>query len=94
MHAPSRTGQSLYIHGYCPEGRLRDGPLSVTVAVDGSTHDAVLHPGENDFDLAFPLPGPVAGRTEMRVSVEVSRTYRTPSDQRDLGLVFGVFEVR
>jgi hypothetical protein len=30
----------------------------------------------------------------MRVTVEVGRTFRPASDPRELGLVFGAFEVR
>ena len=31
---------------------------------------------------------------ELNVTVEVARTFRPASDPRDLGLAFGVFEVR
>jgi hypothetical protein len=65
------------------------------VTVDGSTlPPAKIHPGENAFDLGFPLPEAVAGKPEMLVTVEVSRVIRPASDPRDLGLVFGTFEVK
>jgi hypothetical protein len=81
--------------GSCPEEQLRAGPLTVKVAVDGvELPPAVIRPGESAFDLAFPLPPRAAGRPEMLVAVEVNRTIRPASDPRDLGLAFGVFEVR
>jgi hypothetical protein len=63
--------------------------------VDGIALPATaIRPGENVFELAFALPDSVVGKTEMRVTVEVGRVIRPASDPRDLGLVFGVFEVR
>jgi len=49
---------------------------------------------QNVVDLAFPLPESVMGKSEMQVTVEVSRVIRPASDPRDLGLVFGTFEVK
>jgi hypothetical protein len=46
------------------------------------------------FELAFALPDSLVGKPEIHVSVEVGRTFRPASDPRDLGLVFGVFEVK
>ncbi len=93
MGAPATTGRSLYLHAYCTAEVLREGPLSVVVTVDGRT----LLPGmvrTEEFELLLPLPDSVAGKPEMQVAVEVSRTYRPPSDSRDLGLAFGALEVR
>ena len=93
--APSAPGEKLYLRGSCPDEQLRLGPLPVTVTVDGVTLPAtVIKPGENAFELAFALPDSVVGKAEMRVTVEVGRVIRPASDPRDLGLVFGVFEVR
>lgn len=40
------------------------------------------------------MPERLLGRPEMAISVEVSRTIRPAADPRDLGLGFGVFEVK
>jgi hypothetical protein len=72
---------------------LREGPLTVTVGVEGST----LPPGtvrEGEFQLGFKLPDGVVGQREVHVTVEVSRTARPSGDTRELGLAFGSFEVR
>ena len=93
--APEAPGRKLYLRGDCPGEQLAAGPLDVTVTVDGSTLPPVkILPGENAFDLGFPLPDSVAGKSEMRVTVEVSRVIRPATDPRDLGLVFGTFEVK
>jgi hypothetical protein len=95
MGAPDTPGGKLYLRGRCPGEQLLAGPLDVSVTVDGSRlPPARIHPGENAFELVFPLPDAVAGRPEMRVAVEVSRAIRPASDPRDLGLVFGAFEVK
>jgi len=81
---PRAPGQRLYLAGRC----LR--PVRVSVAIDGAGFPAVeVTPGE--FQLSFAAP---PGRERMEVAVEVDRTFRMPPDRRDLGLAFGVFEVR
>jgi hypothetical protein len=93
--APDAPGRKLYLRGDCPDEQLVAGPLDVTVTIDGSAlPPAKIRPGENAFDLAFPLPDAVAGKAEMQVTVEVARIIRPAADPRDLGLVFGIFEVK
>jgi hypothetical protein len=88
-------GNTLVIRGMCPEEQRRGGPLAMSVRVDGvELTPAAIKPDEDAFEIALPLPAPVAARTGHAVEIEVSRTFRPPSDQRDLGLAFGVFEVR
>jgi hypothetical protein len=95
MGAPATAGQKLYLRGACPDEQLKAGPLPVTVTVDGVTlPSTVIRPGESSFELVFALPDSVAGKAEMRVTVEVGRVIRPPSDPRELGLAFGSFEVR
>ena len=95
MGAPSAPGQKLYLRGHCPDEQLREGPLPVTVTVEGVTlPPAAIRPGEKAFELAFALPDSAIGKPEMHVTVEVGRIIRPASDPRDLGLVFGTFEVR
>jgi hypothetical protein len=92
---PTAPGQELYLRGVCSLEQLRAGPVLVTVTVDGSTRaTAGLHPRNNSFELSFPLPDSAIGKSEMQVVVEVNRTFRKPPDNRDLGLAFGVFEVK
>jgi hypothetical protein len=91
----SAAGQKLYLRGSCPEEQLRAGPLEVTVAIDGvALPAATIRPGENSFELAYGLPEAATGRPVIEVAVEVARTFHTAADRRDLGLAFGVFEIR
>jgi hypothetical protein len=95
MGAPPSPGQKLYLRGACPDELLKAGPLPVIVTVEGVTLPVTaIQPGENAFELVFALPDSVVGKAEMRVTVEVGRVIRPVSDPRDLGLVFGIFEVR
>ena len=95
MGAPTTAGQRLYLHGSCPDEQLSAGPLPVTVTVqDVKLAPAAIRPGDNAFELSFTLPDSVVGKPEMRVTVEVGRIFRPASDPRELGLVFGAFEVR
>jgi hypothetical protein len=95
MGAPSSPGRKLHLRGACPDELLSAGPLPVTVTVEGLTLPATaIQHGENAFELVFALPDSVVGKAEMRVTVEVGRVIHPASDPRDLGLVFGTFEVR
>lgn len=95
MSAPTAAGQKLYLRGMCPDEQLRAGPLGVSVtAGDLVLPQAAIQPGQNSFELAFDLPPSLLGRPEMTIAVEVSRTIRPASDPRELGLGFGVFEVK
>ena len=95
MGAPTSPGQKLYLRGACPDELLKAGLLPVIVTVEGVTLPVTaIRPGENAFELVFALPDSVVGKAEMRVTVEVGRVIRPVSDPRDLGLVFGTFEVR
>jgi hypothetical protein len=87
---PAEPGKKLYLSGFSPDAL---GVVEVTITVDGAAlPPQTVRPGP--FGAAFPLPDSVVGKHEMLVAVEVSRTFRPPEDGRELGLSFGVFEVR
>ena len=90
---PDAPGRKLYVRGDCPGEQLRAGPLDLTVSVEGSTL-GVARIRQSAFQFVFPLPDAVVGKPEIHVSLEVSRVIHPASDPRDLGLVFGVFEVK
>jgi hypothetical protein len=92
---PAAAGARLYLRGECPDEQLRAGPLGVTVMADGvALPAATIKAGENAFELAYALPHGAVGKSALAITVEVSRTFRPASDPRDLGLAFGVFEVK
>ena len=93
MAGPAAGGQKLYLEGQCPREQLRQGPLTLTVTVEGAP------PARNEirepvFHLAFTIPYTAVGKPEMQIALEVSRVFRPADDPRDLGVVFGVIEVR
>jgi hypothetical protein len=49
---------------------------------------------DGSFEISFPLPDSLTGKPEVQVAVVVNRTFRAPGDSRDLGLAFGVFEIK
>ncbi len=90
MAAPAEPERRLHLSGYNAPGL---GPVDAVVSVNGiALPSALVRPGP--FEIAFALPDAVVGSKEMLVVVEVSKTFRPPGDARDLGLSFGVFEVR
>jgi hypothetical protein len=90
MGAPAEPERRLFVTGYSAEAL---GPAEMKVSVDGiALPAAAVRPGP--FAVTFGLPDSVVGKPEMQVAVEVSKTFRPPGDPRDLGLSFGVFEVR
>jgi hypothetical protein len=95
LAGPAARGEKLYLRGTCPEEQWHSGPLAVTVSIDGvALPAAAIRPGDNSFELAFALPESATGRLVIRVGVAVAHTFHTARDQRDLGLAFGVFEIR
>ncbi len=40
------------------------------------------------------FPDGLVGRESLPVTLELERTFRVPTDLRDLGLSFGTFEIR
>jgi hypothetical protein len=90
MGAPAEPEHKLYLSGYCAEGL---GPAEIAVSVDGiALPPQPVRPGK--FEVSFALPDAEVGKREMRVAVEVSKTFRPPGESRDLSLSFGVFEIR
>jgi hypothetical protein len=95
LGGPKTTSQRLYLSGYCPAGQLEKGPLPLNVQVDGKALPPVrIQPGTERFDFSFELPAGLVGKPSVEVAVEVGRTFKPPGEERELGLAFGVFEIR
>jgi hypothetical protein len=95
LGGPKAAGERLYLMGYTPALLLEKGAIPVTVRVDGiQVGAAEIAPGTERFDFDFPLPARTVGAESVEVTVEVGRTYFQQEESRELGLVFGVFEIR
>jgi hypothetical protein len=95
MPGPRAAGQKLYVTALCPALQLAKGPLRMTVTVDGiRLAPAWFTKGDTESTFDFALPAETTGKSEIEITVEVSRTVRSGTDVRDLGLAFGVFEIK
>jgi hypothetical protein len=56
--------------------------------------ETLLRIPDAKFETEFPLPPGLHGKPSVNVSVEVERTFKAPPDVRELGVVFGSFEIR
>jgi hypothetical protein len=93
---PRSAGERLYITGACPEEQVRQGPLGLTVTIDGAPLPAVkIFKEDPSFHFDFAFPASAIGKSEVEVSVEVSRTLKPAGlERRALGLAFGIFEIK
>ncbi|MGE5646216.1 MAG: hypothetical protein ACM336_10535 [Acidobacteriota bacterium] len=94
LRGPRTSGEKIYISGWCPPQQIEKGPLRLRVTVAGKPLPPIVLRADKDFQAALPLPSALAGAPSVDVVIEVDRTFRVPGDLRDLGLVFGTFEIR
>jgi hypothetical protein len=85
-------GEELAVKGYCPAAALKAGPLRMQIVVDGEklAPVSIVKP-DAPFSFVFKLP---LHRGKVEISVELDRSFKIASDPRELGLVFGSFEIR
>ena len=95
MPGPRTTGQRLYLSAICPAEQVKDSPLEMTVIVDGMRLPPVRFTKANaEGSFNYALPAEATGKSEIGITVELSRTVRIGADTRDLGLAFGRFEIK
>ncbi len=95
MGGPRAPAERLYISGWCSSEALKQGPLGFRVEVDRKPlKPAAIPPGVNMFHLDFDLPPEALGKPEIHVAVEVDRTFGRARNGREMGVAFGVFEIR
>jgi len=95
LGGPNKASERLYITGYCPVQQFEKGALPLSAQLDGKPLGAVsIQPGTERFDFNFALPPGLVGKDAVEVAVEVGRTFATAGDDRQLGVAFGVFEIR
>lgn len=95
LRGPDAPGRTLSIQGYCPRRSLEGGPMPIHVTVDGvRLPPATIAKGDAQFTFDFPLPAGATGKPEIEIALECGRVFVAEGDGRELGLVFGVFEIR
>jgi hypothetical protein len=95
LSVPRSTGQHLVARVYCPRGVYAGGPLLMTASAGGKRLATVpvARPDEV-LELAWALPGELAGQEPVAVVLELNRTYRAKDDPRELGIVVSRVEIR
>ena len=92
---PQSGGERLYLQGFPAPVQNSQPPMPLRVTVDGiPLPEGSIDLRGTSFEVSFPLPSQVVGKSELLVSLEAGRTLHLASDTRELGLNFGVFEIR
>ncbi len=92
MAGPRIASEKLYVNGFASPESLLIQPHSITVRVDKKlAGTASLGPHDSSFVRAFSLPAESVGRPSVEIELEVNRTFKS---NRELGIVFGTFEIR
>jgi hypothetical protein len=95
LRGPERAGERLHLSTYCQASQVADGPLMLTAFADGAALSAVpVKSCETDVHASFELPPALIGKASVDFAIEVDKTAQAPGDGRELGLVFGVIEIR
>jgi hypothetical protein len=95
LSAPRDASERLYLTGFAPGAVLKSGPVTITVLADGrELGRAVIRNANKQFALDFALPADLAGKPSMEITVELDKVMLAPSDNRELGIVFGTFAIR
>ena len=95
LRGPTAPGQQLIIHGFAPEQQVKERPLHLALTIDGRPSPAkVIEKSSPEFHFEYSLPADLTGRPKIEIAVRVERILRVPSDDRELGVVFGDFSIR
>jgi hypothetical protein len=95
LGAPTGPGQNLFISGYAAADQLKEGPVGMTISVNGAPYKPVrLTEPDAPFEFEFPLSKELLGQESIEISIEVDRVFTPPGDNRHLGAAFGVFAIR
>jgi hypothetical protein len=95
LRGPAAAGARLFLTGYCSAPVVKTAPLKLAVSVDGAAvGQGVVTKPEAAFELSFPVPPQAVGKSKIEVAIELDRTFRLPSDGRELGLTFGTISIR
>jgi len=92
---PDSPSERLYLRGFLASAQASQAPVSLRVTLDGmELSEARINVSGSTFEASYPIPNEEVGKKEMFVELEVNRTFHGGADVRELGLNFGVFEVR
>jgi hypothetical protein len=91
---PRTASEKLHLTGFAPSGPVQT-TMPLTVTADGiALPEIQLHLGQPGFDVVLPLPDQLVGKPEVQVCLQVGHAIHGQADTRELGLNFGIFEIR
>jgi hypothetical protein len=95
MPGPRTAGQKLYVTAICPAAQVKKR----AAGDDGDRGrrppgSRAVYEGQCGKHIRIRAAPEAAGKSEIDITVEVSRTVRVGADRRDLGLAFGRFEIK
>jgi hypothetical protein len=94
LAGPKSPAERLYVTGYGAGAALAGGPLTVTLRVkDKEIGSGKVTEPDRPFAFDVPIPAGIRGQT-LPLTIEISRTFHPAGDPRELGLIFGTFEVK
>jgi hypothetical protein len=94
LAGPRSAAERLYVSGFCPGAQVAAGPIEMAITAEGELLGvARITRGDDRFAFDFSLPAKLIGRPSIEVGIALNRTTKIPGDERDNGLVFGVFEL-
>jgi hypothetical protein len=95
MGGPRSSNPKLILTGYCPAEQISQGPVKLSVAVNGiKLAETKFIKPETPFSRILSLPAVLVGKDYVDVTLEVSRTFQASARGRELGLAFGVLEIQ
>ena len=95
MAGPQTETDKLYVSGMAVPQSLLLQPLELTVTIDGvPATPALIGSKDSPFTREFTLPKQALGKPSVTVEVSVNHTLPAQLMGRELGLIFGTFEIR
>ena len=95
LAGPEAAAQKIVLRGYCVPEQTAEGPLRLRVTGDGQPiGEPEIARCDDPFEFSLPLPASAVGKEIIEIGLEVSRTYSTVRDKRELGLIFGTLQIR
>ena len=94
LPGPVSEGQHLHVTGYGAAPALQSGRVAIQFSVNGIDvgSGSITNP-DAPFTFDFQIPEKAQG-SQATVKLEASKTFRAPGDTRELGMIFGTFEIR
>jgi hypothetical protein len=95
LAGPKSTAERLYVTGFGAAPALASGPVALTLRASGKElGSAEVKEPNQPFALNFALPAGLADQSVVPITIEASKTFHPAGDPRELGLIFGTFEIK